>query len=213
MSSQAYNPDEHLVDILEPPKYIPTGKTQGIVTAIRAGDWLHTTDVWIYRTEPVLQILFQQRRPDSPTYPGVLDCSVAGYLEAGESSVEGGARETLEELGLSVDESDLLPFGRRLNAMLDHRGRERKIVANTNLFKWNGELEDLNLNADEVYAVFWVSVTDVLRIEQGASVVIHGINPDGQQLEKTVTISDFAFNLDGYYFRIAERIERFEANQ
>ena len=95
--------------------------------------------------------------------------------------------------------------------MVDHRGRERKIVANTNLFKWNGELEDLELNADEVHAVFWIEIDDILRIEQGDSATIHGINPAGEILEKTVAISDFVFNLDSYHFRIAERIERYEA--
>ena len=205
--------DEHLVDILEPPRYLPNGETQGIVDAIRSASWLHTTDVWVYRTQPELQILFQQRPPDSPTYPGVLDCSVAGYLEAGETGVQGGVRETLEELGLKVKESDLVPFGRRLNAMLDHRGRERKIVANTNLLKWDGELGDLKLSPSEVYAVFWISTTDVLCIEKGKSAIVYGLNPRGEKLERNVSISDFAYNLDSYHFRIAERIERLESRK
>ncbi len=198
--------DEHLVDILEPPLYLPSGETQGIVPAIRAGAWLHTTDVWIYRTKPELQILFQQRSPVSPTYAGKLDCSVAGYLEAGETGKQGGVREVAEELGIRFTEDDLQDVGRRLNAMIDHRGRERKIVANKNIALWNHELEELVLSPGEVHAAFWVSAKDLLAIETGAAREIHGIDPSGTVLSKIVTKEDFAYNLDDYYFRMAERI-------
>ena len=198
--------DEHLVDILEPPLYLPSGKTQGIVPAIRAGAWLHTTDVWIYRTQPQLQMLFQQRSPVSPTYAGKLDCSVAGYLEAGETGKQGGVREVAEELGIALTEDDLQVVGRRLNAMIDHRGRERRIVANKNIVLWNHDLEDLVMNPGEVHAAFWVNAADVLAIEEGGVKEVHGIDPSGVRISKMVGKDDFAYNLDDYYFRMAEKI-------
>jgi len=204
--------DEHSVDILEPPMYLPNGKTQGIVDAIRTGAWLHTTDVWVYRTYPALQILFQQRDPRSPTYGGKLDCSVAGYLEAGETGEVGGAREMKEELGIDVQPSKLIKFGRRMNAMIDHRDRERRIVANSHIFEWNHSLSKLNIHPDEVHAVFWVDASDLLSIEKTGSITIEGIDAVGETVQKTVTKKDFAYNLDGYYYRIAERIQLHERN-
>lgn len=202
--------DEHLVDILEPPLYMPTGETQGIVAAIRAGAWLHTTDVWIYRTEPSLQILFQQRDLKSPTYPGKLDCSAAGYLEAGETGSTGAAREMNEELGLDIPATSLVLLGRRMNAMLDHRGRERKIIANSHIYRWNHSLNDLQLHPDEVHAVFWIGAEDLALIEKGGSISIDGINAAGESIQKQVIKEDFAYNIDDYYFTIAERIRHHE---
>ena len=202
--------DEHLVDILEPPLYIPNGETQGIVAAIRAGAWLHTTDVWIYRTEPSLQILFQQRDLKSPTYPGKLDCSAAGYLEAGETGSTGAAREMNEELGLDIPATSLVLLGRRMNAMLDHRGRERKIIANSHIYRWNHSLNDLQLHPDEVHAVFWIGAEDLALIEKGGSISIDGINAAGESIQKHAIKEDFAYNIDDYYFTIAERIRHRE---
>lgn len=200
--------DEHLIDVLEPPLYAPNGETQGIVAAIRAGAWLHTNDVWIFRTQPSVQIMFQQRDPKSPTYGGKLDCSVAGYLEAGETGPVGGVREMKEELGIEVSASDLIQFGRRMNAMVDHRGRERKIIANSQIFCWNHELSDLTIEPSEVHAVFWIDVDKLLSIEKTGSIDITGIDAAGATLQKNVNKEDFAYNLDSYYFRMAERIQR-----
>jgi isopentenyldiphosphate isomerase len=198
--------DEHLVDVLTPPIYSPSGETQDIVTAIRSGAWLHTADLWLYRTSPRFELLFQQRDAHSPTYAGLLDCSAAGYLHAGESGIDGAYREACEELGIVAEKGDIVQIGRRMNAMLDHRGRERKIIANINALQWNHELTTLRLHADEVTAVFWVSADDLRAIYRGDSVDISGVAPGGERLFRRVSRNDFVPNLDDYQFCIADRI-------
>lgn len=202
------NSDEHQVDILTLPDLKPSGLSQTIVSAIRSNAWLHTTDIWLYRTKPSLQILFQLRPKDTTVYKDKLDCSVAGYLEAGESAVDGAARELKEELGVVVSTSDIIPFGRRLNAAVDHRGRERRVVANTNIIAWEHELSDLNINKADVSAVFWVNAKDLISIESGGKLKAIGEDKDGNKLEQEFGFDDFAYNIDGYYFRLAERLER-----
>ncbi|MCB9823062.1 GNAT family N-acetyltransferase [Candidatus Nomurabacteria bacterium] len=202
------NEHEHQVDVLTLPDLKPSGMTQSIVSAIRSNSWLHTSDVWLYRTKPELQLLFQQRPLNSPSYAGKLDCSAAGYLMAGESAKAGGARELYEELGVKVDPKDLTSSGRRLNAIIDHRGRERRIVANINIYQWEHELSDLKIDSKEVNAVFWVKAKDLLRIESGGKLKAVGEDSKGNKLEEEFGFDDFAYNIDGYYFRIAERLER-----
>lgn len=202
------NPDEHKVDILTLPDFRPSGLTQTIVAAIRSNAWLHTTDVWLYRTKPSLQILFQLRPKDTTVFQDKLDCSVAGYLEAGESAVDGAARELEEELGVVAGPSEIIPFGRRLNAVIDHRGRERRIVANTNILAWEHELSDLSINKTDVSAVYWVNAKDLICIESGGKLKAMGRDRDGNKLEQEFGFDDFAYNFDGYYFRLAERLER-----
>ncbi len=199
--------DEHFVDILEPPQYVPSGRTQPIVRAIRSGDWLHVTNLWLYRTAPRLQILFQQRDLKSPVFSGLLDCSVAGYLEAGESGVDGAIRETQEELGITFAPDELQPFGRHFNAGLDHRGRERKWVINEYISQWEHELRDVTIAHHEVPAVFWIDVDDVLKVENGGSIAIVGLAADKSVVKRTVARADFVPNVDEYHFRMAARIK------
>ncbi len=205
---ESRNEHEHQVDVLTLPDMKPGGVKQSIVSAIRSNSWLHTSDVWLYRTKPELQLLFQQRPVDSPVFPGKLDCSSAGYLMAGESGINGGARELQEELGVKAESNKLIPFGRRLHAAIDHRGRERRIVANINIYQWEHELSDLILDPKEVNAVFWVNVADLLSIESGGKLKASGKDSSGDILEAEFGFDDFAYNIDGYYFRLAERLER-----
>lgn len=213
MSKLAYNPDEHLVDILEPPFYVPSGKTQGIIEAIRAGDWLNVTNLWIYRKSPKLEILFQQRDSASPMFAGMLDCSVAGYLEAGEDGLTGAIREAKEELGIDINSNDIVDVGRHFNVGLDHKGRERKRVINKYIIEWNGDLVDLVLDPKEVPAVFWVPIDDFLGIENGGTITVNGISSTTELAVREVSASDFVPNIDGYHYRMAERIERMVANR
>ena len=202
--------DIHDVDILVPPTYEPSGETQDIVTAIRSGSWLHLTNLWLWRLRPdgSAQILFQQRDANSPFAPNLLDCSVGGYLMAGESGQDGGLREMEEELSIIVPVDQLHPLGRHFNAGLDQRGRERRRVINSYALHWQYELSDLKLSPDEVPAAYWVSCEGLLSIEQGGQLEIVGITTDGEQVKRTVTNQDFVYNVDRLHFRIAEQIER-----
>lgn len=206
MSKQANNPDEHLVDILEPPEYLPGGRTQGIVQAIRNGDWLHVTNLWVFRTQPSLQILFQQRESKSPMYPGLLDCTAAGYLEAGEDPLIGALRELYEELGVELDSAQAFALGRHFNASLDHRGRERRRVITKFAAKWRGELSDLKINPDETPAAYWIDARQFLSLEQAGKIEIKGLSSDGKPIKRQVSKDDFVYNVDDYHFRIIEHM-------
>lgn len=54
-------------------------------------------------------MLIQRRDATKPTWPGQWDFSVGGSSQAGETSRQAIARETLEELGLEVDFEPLRP--------------------------------------------------------------------------------------------------------
>ena len=200
--------DLHDVDILTPPTYEPGGETEDIVQAIREGHWLHVTNLWIWRRQPDIAILFQQRDANSPFAPTLLDCSVGGYLMAGESGADGAVRELQEELGLRVPADQLTSLGRHFNAGLDQTGRERRRVINTFCLEWNHDLSDISMNPHEVPAVFWVSTETLLGIERAGEAAIGGLAADGTALTRHVTKDDFVYNVDRLHYRIAEQIER-----
>lgn len=72
-------------------------------------------------------IVLQERSRSKAAFPGLLDLSVTGHLEAGESAVE-GIREAEEELGVALDPAALIPLGTRLLADDNGEGRNRERV-------------------------------------------------------------------------------------
>ncbi|MCY3779866.1 MAG: NUDIX domain-containing protein [Chloroflexi bacterium] len=80
----------------------------------RDGDWHQVFHCWVIGRDPdgdVFVIL--QKRAQGKDYPGKVDISAAGHLEAGET-VRDGVREIEEELGLAVAFDDLIPLGKRI---------------------------------------------------------------------------------------------------
>jgi isopentenyldiphosphate isomerase len=58
-----------------------------------------------------LEVTLQRRSRAHQEYPGLVDVSVAGHLQAGEAVVQGSRREILEELGTEVAAEQLESIG------------------------------------------------------------------------------------------------------
>lgn len=56
------------------------------------------------------RLLIQQRQHDKAGWPGLWDLSAGGSALAGETSIQAAQRETMEELGLAVDLTDVRPM-------------------------------------------------------------------------------------------------------
>jgi len=91
----------------------PTGETCLKDIAHQKGLFHPTVHVWFYTLAPAL--LLQKRSLTKQTFPGYWDVSVAGHVSAGESILEGALREVKEEIGLDIQEIDLLPIDIRKN--------------------------------------------------------------------------------------------------
>ena len=62
--------------------------------------------VWLYT--PKKEIIFQHRAKNKDTYPDLLDASVGGHVEIGDSYEDAAVKEIEEETGLKVKESDIV---------------------------------------------------------------------------------------------------------
>lgn len=105
------------------------------------------------------RLLIQQRHRDKIGWPAMWDFSAAGSAVAGDSSVDAAVREVQEELGLTLDASELSPaltmYGE--NFFCDIYLVERDVA-----------LGDLRLQETEVQAVRWASEAEILALaEQG----------------------------------------------
>lgn len=77
-----------------------------------------TVHIWFYTANK--ELLFQLRSSNKINYPNLWDVSVAGHIEAGETPIKAAIRETKEELGITISQTDLQPIGIH-KSMVTHR--------------------------------------------------------------------------------------------
>ena len=99
---------DELIDILDEHGNF-TGRTCLKSEAHFKGLFHPTIHVWCHTSEG--QVLFQKRAKDKDTFPSLWDVSVAGHIGAGEDIIQAAIREVEEEIGLSIEASDLEASG------------------------------------------------------------------------------------------------------
>ena len=82
-----------------------TGAVASRNDAHRKGLWHRTVHIWIRNYNG--DLLLQRRSPKKDIHPGLWDISAAGHLAAGDTSGNAACREVLEELGVTLEISDL----------------------------------------------------------------------------------------------------------
>ena len=134
----------------------PTGKTALKSEAHKSGLNHNTIHLWLYTDDS--KILLQQRSNKKVIYPLLWDVSVAGHIDAGETFTQAAIRETKEEIGLSLNESDLVKIGTHLHKSVYNGGNIKDFefhqiyIAQLSL-----ELKKLTPQKDEVEALKLVS--------------------------------------------------------
>lgn len=86
-----------------------TGKTELKSIIHKTGLYHHTAHIWFYTKNGA--ILLSQRSAKKTICPLMWDVSVAGHVDAGEAIENGAIRETKEEIGLSINKTDLIKMG------------------------------------------------------------------------------------------------------
>ena len=99
--------------------------------------------VWFYTTEG--EIIFQHRAKDKDTYPDLLDATVGGHVEIGDSYEQTAVNESLEETGTSIDSMEGLHFIKKIKLI-----SEDKVTSTVNYafkseyaYLFKGKIQDL----------------------------------------------------------------------
>ena len=138
--------DEYL-DIVND-KGEPTGKTALKSEAHKKG-WFHATaHIWFFTTDH--QILLQKRALTKKVFPGIWDISVAGHIGAGEKILQGAKREILEEIGLELQEKDLIKIGTRIHQVSHSNGIQDNEHHHVFIAELKTSVEKLTLQKEEV---------------------------------------------------------------
>lgn len=171
------------------------------------GLWHQTFHCWVLN--PVVgekgSLLFQLRHKDKDTFPGKLDTSCAGHLQAGEK-VEDGVRELKEELGLDIPFDQLAYCGVCTEESRPSPGIIDNEFSQVFLYVSPQPLEAYDFQREEISGLFFVDVAAFQQLESGEieSLRIQGIIEDentGEILEeeRVVTIDSFTPNTEEYY--------------
>ena len=136
----------------------PTGEIVDRETAHAKGILHRTSHVWIARKrDGKAQILLQKRAKHKSSFPGCYDISSAGHIPAGDSYEVSAMRELEEELGVKVDEKELIYCGDRKviwNAVFF--GKEFHDRQISRVFLLWLDRDDFTMQEAEVDGVLWM---------------------------------------------------------
>ena len=138
---------DELIDILTP-EGKPTGKT-ALKSEAHKNGWFHATvHIWLFTSDE--KIVLQKRALTKKVFPGLWDISVAGHVGAGENILTSAKREVFEEVGLKLDEKDLIKIGTRIHQISHKNGIQDNEFHHVFIAELKIPVEKLRLQKEEV---------------------------------------------------------------
>ncbi len=130
-----------------------TGQTMVRGEPVPEGFYRLVVHVCVFNPEG--QMLIQRRQPFKKGWSGLWDVTVGGCAVAGDSSRSAAERETREELGLPVNLAGVRPA---ITVHWEHGFDDYYVLTR------QVDPESLRLQYEEVQAVRWASMDEILRM-------------------------------------------------
>src|SRR3989344_8976137 len=100
--------------------------------------------VWFYT--PNGEVIFQHRAKDKDTFPDLLDATVGGHVEIGDSYEQAAVKETKEETGIEIKVSDLILINKIKKYSEDKSADKINNVFNSRYaYIYRGDVKDLKI--------------------------------------------------------------------
>lgn len=155
-------------------------------------------------------VVLQERAPSKLAFPGMLDLSVTGHLDAGETPLD-GVREAEEELGVGIDRNALIPLGVRLLADNHSEGRNRE-RCHVYFLADDRPLDRYAPPPAEVSALVEIKTEKLLRVLTEGERPAPALRFDSSVASlspTTVCRSDLVDGMSGYWLVLAVMAQRF----
>ncbi|MFA6408418.1 MAG: NUDIX domain-containing protein [Candidatus Paceibacterota bacterium] len=145
--------------------------------------------VWFYT--PDGQLIFQHRAKDKDTWPDLLDATVGGHVEVGDTYEQTALKEAEEEAGVHIKPNDLFFLRTTItNSHDDVTGMTNHPRRNVYAYCYRGKLEDLKIEEGKALGFEAWPIDKLLNIsKEGATKFIPSIL-DGTGIEIIKQIKD-----------------------
>lgn len=156
-------------------EYNHLGEKIGIVDKDEAhakGLWHKSVHVWIINNKN--EILLQYRCKDKKLYPDTWDCSFAGHISAGESSLDAVKREGMEEIGIKVD-LDNLNYVLTTREEILYKDINSKEFVDIFILRQDFKLDEISFQEEEVSDAKYVSIDEFFNLIDNKKVLPHDI--------------------------------------
>ncbi len=140
----------------------PTGKSELKSIIHQKGYYHNTVHIWFYTADGY--VLLSQRSAKKAICPLMWDVSVAGHIDAGETIKQAAVRETKEEIGITISESNL----KKIGVFECFKSYDNHIIDNefhhTFLVELKVSISELTRQEEEVEALKLVSIKDLKQL-------------------------------------------------
>ncbi|MBA3724346.1 MAG: NUDIX domain-containing protein [Candidatus Levybacteria bacterium] len=120
------------------------------------GHWHRTSHIWVFNSEG--QILCQKRSKNKDTNPGFWESFFGGHMPPDSSYADDAQSELSEEIGLQVEKESIFQY-------IVYKSESSKEFQGVHYIYWNGSLDDLVLEREEIDSVQWfdrVQIEDII---------------------------------------------------
>lgn len=119
--------------------------------------WHRTTGIWVINNK--LQILCQKRSLLKDIKPGFWEAFFGGHVAPGQEYLENAVKELNEELGVSVNATDMIPYKVFKSDKPTHAEFQQVFAC-----KINGDIDSFEFEKEEADQLKWIELEEVKNI-------------------------------------------------
>ena len=149
------SPHQELLQVIDPITGEPTGGHVSRVEMYAQKLWCRTTNIFVLNSHG--EILCHQRSLDKENFPGAWSTHFGGHVGKGESFKISALKEIEEEIGLAVKSFQLIPWR-------TSKKEEQRIWVRDFVTVYDGALEDLVPQQEEIQDIKWFTAEEVLAV-------------------------------------------------
>lgn len=137
------------------------------------GDWHRAVHIWFVNSKN--EVLLQRRAKTKVNHPDMWDISVAGHISAGEEPIPSALREIEEEIGITIDPSELHKIGELKAESIQNNGTYiNKEINDIFLVRKDIELDQMTKQDSEVDALTYIPISELKKwIEEKNPELVH----------------------------------------